>query len=154
MGGYFPLFIDLSEKKIQVFGGGTIAARRVKVLLEYGASIQVTAPEMSKELEQLAQSNPRLMLTCRKYRPSELKQPDFVLAATSDRQVNAMIFRECRHKGILVNNASDREMCDFFFPGIAFADDITIGVTSNGKDHKRAAEVTEKIRTWLKGESQ
>lgn len=154
MGRYFPLFIDLSEKKILVFGGGSIAARRVKVLLEYGAGIQVIAPEMSEELELLAEEHPGLLLTYRKYRPSELQQPDFVLAATDDQSVNAMIYRECRHKGIFVNNASSREMCDFYFPGIASSGDITIGVTASGKNHKRAAEITEKIRTWLKGEHQ
>lgn len=154
MGGYFPLFMDLREKEILVFGGGSIAARRVKVLLQYGAGIKVIAPKISEELELLAEENQRLLLTYRKYRPSELKQPDFVLAATDDQSVNAMIYRECRHKGIFVNNASDREMCDFYFPGIASSGDITIGVTANGKDHKKAAEITEKIRTWLKGEYQ
>ena len=31
---YFPVFIDLSDKKIVVVGGGTIACRRIKTLLD------------------------------------------------------------------------------------------------------------------------
>ena len=149
MNTYFPLFINLKEKEIFVFGGGVIATRRIKSLLPYGAYIRVAAPEISEELEQLAKENRNLMLEYRRYKPSELQQPDFVLAATSDESVNGIIFRECRHKGILVNVSSNQEMCDFFFPGIVTHGDITVGITANGKNHKKAAEVTEQIRKLL-----
>lgn len=152
MNTYFPLFINLKEKEIIVFGGGTIATRRVKALLSYGAVIRVVAPEISEELQELVQGN--LILEYRKYKPSELHSPDFVLAATNDENANTMIYRECRHKGILVNVASDKEKCDFFFPGIVQQGDITVGITTNGKNHKKAAEVTEQIRVLLKGEKQ
>lgn len=149
MNTYFPLFINLKEKEIIVFGGGNIAARRIKSLLSYGAYIKVIAPEISEELEQLAKENETLTLEYREYQPSELKQPDFVLAATNDERINTIIFRECRHKSILVNVASNQEMCDFFFPGIVAKGDITVGITANGKNHKRAAEVAEQIRKLL-----
>ena len=42
---YFPLFIDLTRKKILVAGGGAIALRRVRTLLRFGADIHVIAPE-------------------------------------------------------------------------------------------------------------
>lgn len=149
MNTYFPLFINLKEKEIIVFGGGTIATRRVKSLLPYETVIKVIAPEISEELKQLAAENKNLTLEYRKYRPSELQKTDFVLAATNDEAVNTIIFRECHHKEILVNVASDKEKCDFFFPGIVQQGDITVGITANGKNHKKAAEVTEKIRELL-----
>lgn len=149
MNTYFPLFINLKGKEIIVFGGGTIAARRVKALLPYGAVVRVVAPEISEELQELVREQENLILEYRKYKPSELQKPDFVLAATNDENVNTIIFRECRHKGILVNVASDKEKCDFFFPGIVQQGDITVGITANGKNHKKAAEVTEKIRKML-----
>ena len=35
MGGYyFPMFVDISTKRILVIGGGKIAARRVRTLLK------------------------------------------------------------------------------------------------------------------------
>lgn len=149
MNTYFPLFINLKGKEIIVFGGGTIAARRVKALLPYGAVVRVVAPEISEELQELVREQENLILEYRKYKPSELQKPDFVLAATNDENINTIIFRECRHKGILVNVASDKEKCDFFFPGIVQQGDITVGITANGKNHKKAAEVTEKIRKML-----
>lgn len=149
MNTYFPLFINIKEKDILVFGGGNIATRRVKAMLPYGACIRIIAPEISEELQQLAEQNGNLILDYRKYKLSELQKPDFVLAATNDEKVNQTIFRECRHKGILVNVASNRELCDFYFPGVVQQEDITVGITANGKNHKKAAEVTEQIRKLL-----
>lgn len=149
MNTYFPLFINIKEKKILVFGGGNIATRRIKAMLPYGACIRIVAPEISEELQQLAERNGNLILDYRKYKLSELQKPDFVLAATNDEKVNQTIFRECRHKGILVNVASNRELCDFYFPGVVQQGDITVGITANGKNHKKAAEVTEQIRKLL-----
>ncbi len=149
MSEYFPLFVKITDKKVRVFGGGKIAARRVKVLLEFGARVHVVAPEISEELKELAERQKRLTLSFCRYCPSELTDEDFVLAATDDDEVNAAIFRECRHKEILVNVASDKEKCDFYFPGIAQSLEVTVGVTAGGSSHKKAAELTEKIRELL-----
>lgn len=147
---YFPIFINLEGKKIQVFGGGKIAARRVLTLLQFGARVQVTAPEISDTLKQAAEQEGFLTLEYRGYQTGELQDADFVLAATCDDKVNEMIFQECRHKEIPVNVASDQEKCDFYFPGVAKHGEITVGVTAGGKNHKKAAEVTENIRELLK----
>ncbi|MFG6382836.1 MAG: bifunctional precorrin-2 dehydrogenase/sirohydrochlorin ferrochelatase [Lachnospiraceae bacterium] len=148
MATYFPIFLDMKDKMVIVFGGGTIATRRTRVLLEFGAKVQVIAPEISQELKELSQ-NQNLTLEYRRYRPSELQEIDLVLAVTDDETVNNTIFRECQHKNILVNVSSDQEKCDFFFPGIVQEGDITVGVTANGKNHKKAAEVTRKIKELL-----
>ena len=50
---FFPLFVDISEKKIVVIGGGAIATRRVKTLLSFEPQIVVVAPEVTGELEEL-----------------------------------------------------------------------------------------------------
>ena len=50
---FFPLFVDISEKKIVVIGGGAIATRRVKTLLPFAPQIVVVAPEVTGELEDL-----------------------------------------------------------------------------------------------------
>ncbi len=161
MNHYFPIFLNMEGKNIRVFGGGKIAARRVQALVEFGADVCVIAPQIAKELEDLAQI-PRkrkepenlaqygqVTLSYRKYQPGELEEEDFVLAATDDEQVNHAIFQECRHKEIPVNVSSDKEKCDFYFPGIVRDGDITIGIASGGKDHKKVAETAAKIREWL-----
>lgn len=144
----FPLFVDLSDRKIRVFGGGAVATRRVKTLLEFGADVYVVAPEISSELKILAEQQ-RLTLSFRSYHSGELEQEELVLAATDDPRVNDRIYQECQRKGIWVNVASDKKKCDFYFPGIAKAGEITVGVTAGGNNHRKAAYVTEELRRQL-----
>ena len=149
MSTYFPIFVNMEGKNIRVFGGGKIAARRVQTLLAFGANVQVTAPQLTKKLEDSAQRQGKLMLDYHIYQPGELIKEDFVLAATDNAQVNDAIFRECRQKQIPVNVSSDKEKCDFYFPAIVQEQDITIGIASGGRDHRKVAEMAKRIREWL-----
>ena len=56
MGDYpfFPVFIDLSEKKILVIGAGKIARRRITVLCQFTPELIVIAPETLPEVDSLA----------------------------------------------------------------------------------------------------
>ena len=47
----FPLFIDLTEKKVVVYGAGVIASRRVETLLAFTSSLTVFAPEASERVQ-------------------------------------------------------------------------------------------------------
>ena len=50
----FPLFVDLNDKTALVVGGGPVAARKARVLLDYGPRVLVCAPRFVPELEQLS----------------------------------------------------------------------------------------------------
>ena len=51
-----------------------------------------------------------------------------------------------------MNVCSDRRKCDFYFPGIVARDNVVIGVTAGGTDHRKAREVREKIERLLEEE--
>lgn len=149
MGRYFPMFIDISGKEFLVFGGGNIAFRRVRTLLDFGAKVTVVAPEICKELRLLAEADKSLALEYRRYRPGELRSPEAVLAATDDDAANGLIYQECQKKHIKANVASDKTKCDFYFPAIVQKDNLTVGITANGQDHKKAAETRRRIQALL-----
>ena len=48
---YFPLFVDLSEKKVYVIGAGTIAKRRIRSLIDFTDHLTVVAPEVRKNCD-------------------------------------------------------------------------------------------------------
>lgn len=54
---YFPLFIDLWGQEILVVGGGPIAARRIRVLREFGCRILAVAPEAVTEHKRNGEGN-------------------------------------------------------------------------------------------------
>ena len=130
---YFPMFIDLTDKKVLVAGGGTIALRRVRTLLKFGADIRVIAPELCGELAQMEEEG-KIMAEHREYRAGDICGAQIVLAATDDREVNRQIWEECRTAGIIVNVADDKSLCDFYFPAVVMTHEAVIGINSGGAD--------------------
>lgn len=142
--GYFPLFMDISEKKIVVAGAGNIAARRVKTLSSFCNHITVVAPSVHPELEKLAQEG-KISIIRREYRREDIYDAWMVLAATDNHKLNEEIYSVAKCLGALVNVASSQAKCDFHFPGIVKKDSYVVGINAGGKDHRGAADLREKI---------
>ena len=145
---YFPMFVDLSDKNIVVVGGGNIATRRVKTLLQFTRNITVVAPKITPDLMELGKAN-QVHLVIRPVKRSDFSAAYMVIAATNDRKLNDEIYRVCKEEGIYVNVSSDREKCDFYFPGVFMQDEIVVGITASGLDHKKARKVREEIQKVL-----
>lgn len=145
---YFPLFLDLSEKDILFVGAGKIAARRIAVLMPFTQLITVVAPQGDGSIYKFMEDG-ELNWIMREFEEEDLEGRDLVFAATNDRELNAEIAALCRQKGIAVNTASDKTLCDFFFPGIVRQDGTVIGVNASGKDHAKARRVRERIQRIL-----
>ena len=78
---YFPMFIDIEKKKCLVAGGGTVALRKVRVLLDFGAQITVVAPQIDPQILQLTGN---VCVKERTFEPEDLKECVLVVAATDD----------------------------------------------------------------------
>mgnify|MGYP000550685828 FL=1 len=145
---YFPMFIDLSDKKIVVVGGGNIATRRIRTLLQFTRNITAIAPKSTMELQELGKTGYVNLIT-RPVKRSDFDMAYMVIAATNDRKLNDEIHRICRQEGVYVNVASDREQCDFYFPGIYMEEGLVVGITASGLDHKKARRIREEIQNAL-----
>lgn len=169
---YFPLFIDLSEKKILIVGGGAVATRRVSTLFHFANDITVIAPEVTDEIQKAALAGKvkwikerfsygfdgitkaRTSSETRKSAKSILaeeawKSADFVLAATDDADCNEEIARLCKKRGVPVNAAHKKELCDFYFPAVVVEDNVVAGITASGQSHSQARKTREKIEKAL-----
>lgn len=148
MAKYFPLFIDISDRTFLVVGAGNIAVRRILKLREFGCRIVVVAKSVSAVI--MGMQDESLILKERAYDTTDILDMDYVIAATDDRSVNEKIVWDCNKEGIMVNDASDYENCDFFFPGLVTEEEIVIGVTSSGSNYSLAGKVARKLRYSIK----
>lgn len=152
---YFPLFVDLQDKPVALYGAGQIAARRLCGLLRFGAQVTVTAPEISEEIRVLAQKYAaQVTLMQARYTAGSIPKVMLALSATNDPDTDRQIYAECRTKGIPVNIASDQSLCDFYFPALVEQDGIVAGISSGGADHKRVRQVSAAIREVLAREEE
>lgn len=153
---YFPMFIDIEGKHILVVGAGKIALRRVQTLLQFRARIKVIAREIPKEQKEafhLLVSEGKIVLEEKAFEESDLTEAFFlVLAATNVKKLNHEICMLCRKRKILANTATDRTDCDFYFPAVAVQEELVVGITGDGSDHRKVAETAARIRKVLEME--
>lgn len=150
-GIYFPIFINMAGKKVIIYGGGTIAFRRATALLLYGARVKLFAPAVSDGVKALKKQYPDSIRIYKRPYDGTIPEVDFVFSAIDDKQTDLAIYQACKEKGIPVNIASNRSMCDFYFPALVRWEDIVIGISSGGRDTKKAKLVAQKIREFVEG---
>ncbi len=145
---YFPIFVDLSDKKVVVVGAGTIAKRRVRALVGFTGHLFVIAPKINPELRELEEAG-KLTILRKKYEREDVSDASIVIAATNDRRLNQEIYAACKEMGIPVNVFNDRTRCDFYFPVLACDDTIVAGISSGGRDSAGSRRIADQIRELL-----
>lgn len=141
---YFPIFVNLENRRILVAGAGTIACRRIRTLLEFKAAVTVVAPAFQEELEQLGKEG-KIRLVRRKAGEEEWEGLFLFLACTDDAEENKKLCRKARAFGVFANNCSEKEDCDFYFPSVIRREDLVIGINAGGSDHRKVKEVRKKL---------
>ena len=128
---YFPMFVDLTDANCLVVGGGSVALRKVNVLLDFGAKVHVIAKEISMDLAALSEETDHLLLEQREFTPFDLQDRKLVIVATSDNELNGQIYMMCSEGGIPVNVVDDQEKCSFIFPSYIKEQNL-VGAFSSG----------------------
>ena len=165
---YFPLFFDMEGRRVLVTGAGKVAVRRIRVLLEAGASVTVVARELSEEAKALItvfHGGHDIVLHKMDYREFRERAAQgrketgkdggsyfLVLAATGDEEADRLAAEDGRKAGAFVNVAGRKEESDFYFPGIARQGDVGAGITAGGRDHRMAKYMTQAVQECLKEE--
>lgn len=145
---YFPFFIDIGGKNGLIVGGGRVAFHKLRKLLPYGAKLKVVAPEILRELEQVASEN-GICVIKRGFHTADLTDMTFVIAASDDAEMNSEIGRFCRERGILVNVVDNKEECGFIFPALVQSGKLSIGISTEGASPEVAAEVRSQIASMI-----
>ena len=141
----FPLFIDLNDKTVLVVGGGPVAARKARVLLDYGPRVLVCAPRFVPELEQLSGAE----LLRQPFVPDLLEGVSLAIAATDDRVLNRTVAQLCRKRAIPVNVADSREESTFLFPAVVRRGRLSVGISSGGSSPPAPAHVRRTLEGQL-----
>ena len=141
----FPLFIDLNDKTVLVVGGGPVAARKARVLLDYGPRVLVCAPRFVPELEQLSGAE----LLRQPFVPDLLEGVSLAIAATDDRVLNRTVAQLCRKRAIPVNVADSREESTFLFPAVVRRGRLSVGISTGGASPAAAAYVRRTLEGQL-----
>lgn len=128
---FLPLFHNLRQRPCLLVGGGETALRKLRALLEAGATVTLVAPEIKPAIVELAQTA-RLHLVQRGFRRRDLRKPVLVIAATNNHRLNARISRLAQARRIPVNVVDSPELCSAIFPSIVDRSPLQIALSSGG----------------------
>ena len=143
---YYPVFWSIADKKCVVVGGGEVAARKVKRLLDCGAKVSVVSPELHPELVTLKKDQ-RIFHIPSAYESRDIDGAAMVIGATDDEEINAAVSQDALVKGIPVNIVDDPQKCDFILPSIVERGDLTIAISTCGNSPALARHLREDLES-------
>lgn len=145
---FYPMMVDLTRKRCLVVGGGTVAERKVALLVECGAGVEVVSPRVTARLLALASSG-RMRLRRRSVRPSDLPGAFLVVVATDDPQVNREVAERVKRAGGLVNVADDPTACSFLVPSVLRRGDLTVAISTGGGSPALAKKLRQRLEQTI-----
>ncbi len=141
---YYPIFLNILGKRSIVIGGGDVALRKVKSLLECRAKVTVISTKPHPEISKLSEER-MIRLIERDYKAGDLKDAVIAIVCTNAKKVNRKAADEARKEGALVNVADDPERSDFIIPSFFRRGNLTVAVSTSGV----SPALAKKIRTKL-----
>jgi len=143
---HLPIFFQIKNKPCLVVGGGSIAARKVALLLKAQAEVTVVSPELCHELKLLHEEG-NIHHVAREFEDMDLENCVAVIAATDAPAVNERVSQLAQQLRVPVNVIDKPELGSFIMPSIIDRSPVMIAVSTGGA----SPVLARLIRTRLEG---
>ena len=127
-----------------VVGGGPVAARKARGLLDCGAAVTVIAPEVCDAMAQLQP----LTLERRRYVAGDAGRYRLVVTATGIAAIDGAVCADADAVGVWVNCADDGLRSSFILPAVHREGQVSVAVSTGG----RSPALASWLRTRLAGQ--
>lgn len=136
--------LRLTGKKVVVVGGGTVAQRRLPLLIASGADVHVISRSATRSVEAMT----GITLQLREYRDGDLDGAWYAIAATDDPRVNQAVVAEAEQRRIFCVRADVAVAGTAVTPASFSYAGLSVGVLAGG-EHRRSAAIRSAIREAL-----
>jgi siroheme synthase-like protein len=141
---YLPIYLNITDKKILIVGGGKVAAFKVEKLLQFTREITVVARDVCREIREAG-----IEVIQSEYSSAILHGFTLAYACTDDRELNKRIKKDAEELKIPVNVVDDPDQCDFISPAVYTDRNFTVAVSTHGTAPSGAAAVRDLIKREL-----
>ncbi|GFG96900.1 uroporphyrinogen-III C-methyltransferase [Mycobacterium timonense] len=136
--------LRLTGKKVVVVGGGTVAQRRLPLLIASGADVHVISRSATRSVEAMT----GITLALREYRDGDLDGAWYAIAATDDPRVNEAVVAEAESRQVFCVRADIAVEGTAVTPATFSYAGLSVGVLAGG-EHRRSAAIRSAIREAL-----
>lgn len=138
----YPLFLDVSGRRVVVVGGGPVGTRRALSLADAGAEVTVISPWVT---EDLVDARDRITMVLRDFEPGDTEGAWLVHACTGDSPIDDAVVAEAEASRIWSIRAGDAEHSAAWTAATAVtADGVQFAVNGN-RDPRRATLLRDTI---------
>ncbi|MBU1566328.1 MAG: bifunctional precorrin-2 dehydrogenase/sirohydrochlorin ferrochelatase [Proteobacteria bacterium] len=141
---YYPVNLKIDKRLCVVVGGGVVALRKAKGLLQAEARIRVISPTVEAELRILADQK-KIEWLQRGYVEGDLNGAFLVFAATNDSDVQLRIKKEAIRSAVILNSADDPGGSDFHVPAHFRRGKMLITISTGGGSPALAKKIREQL---------
>lgn len=141
---YYPVNLDIQNRRCLVVGGGSVGTRKVGMLLDCGGMVTVVSPAVTDQLSKLAY-NRTITLKERHYQTSDLTGAFLVIGATDNEKLNWRIHADAERLGKLCNIADRPEVCNFILPSVVNRGDMIIAISTSGASPAFAKKIKKDL---------
>jgi len=145
---YYPIFLNVKDKRCVVIGGGRVALRKVKALLDCEAKVTLISPRPHPEIVKLSKRR-AIHLIRRDYEKEDLKGTVIAFACTDVKKVNHKVAEDSKKAKGLINVVDDPTSSDFITPSFFRRGDLTVAVSTGGASPALARKIRMKLEKSL-----
>jgi uroporphyrin-III C-methyltransferase/precorrin-2 dehydrogenase/sirohydrochlorin ferrochelatase len=145
---YFPAFLRLQGKHCLLVGGGEVATRKARLLMNAGARLTVVAPDICGALIAVC-GNGDVSYHRRKFRDDDVRDHWLIVAATDDEDLQIAIAKAAERAGIFCNCVDNLESGSYITPAIVDRGALVVAVTSSGNAPVLARSIRQRIEAML-----
>ncbi|EOC1332707.1 uroporphyrinogen-III C-methyltransferase [Cronobacter turicensis] len=145
---HLPIFCQLRHRACLLVGGGDVAERKARLLLEAGAALTVNALAFAPQFEAWAEQG-MLRLAQGEFDATLLDECWLVIAATDDDAVNNQVSEAAEARRIFCNVVDAPKQASFIMPSIIDRSPLMVAVSSGGTSPVLARLLREKLEALL-----
>ncbi|HEY0828957.1 MAG TPA: NAD(P)-dependent oxidoreductase [Bacilli bacterium] len=144
MKAYYSMIVDLTGKRCVVIGGGIVAERKIRALLEASAVVSVVSPTFTPPIAEWTESG-LVGGQQRGYRREDIEEAFLVIAATNLPDVNYQVYLDGVEQHKLLNIADRPELSNFIVPAALRRGKLIISVSTSGASPSAALAIRNEI---------
>ncbi len=145
---HLPIFLDIKNRPCLVVGGGEVAARKVRLLLEAGGRVTVVAPSLCDSLQRLLEPG-RIEHRSGSHEAADPTGSALVIAATDDPEANRAVAARARELNIPVNVVDDPGDGTFIMPSIIDRSPVVAAVSTGGASPVLARLIRARLESLI-----
>ncbi|ELY5804348.1 uroporphyrinogen-III C-methyltransferase [Cronobacter sakazakii] len=145
---HLPIFCQLRHRACLLVGGGDVAERKARLLLEAGAALTVNALAFAPQFEAWAKQG-MLRLVQGEFNASLLDDCWLAIAATDDDAVNNQVSEAAEARRIFCNVVDAPKQASFIMPSIIDRSPLMVAISSGGTSPVLARLLREKLEALL-----